>query len=115
MLRLAMLSLAGSVALCACGTYHAASPAASAGPVVQTPAGAYALGTGVIESVALLPAPLLGERASASTGGSIPPHAGYRLSIRMQDGSLQVIDQPSRDFQVGDRVRVMGSGRVVRM
>ena len=107
--------VAGSVALCACSTYHAASPAASAGPVVQTPAGAYALGTGVIESVALLPAPLLGERASASTGGSIPPHAGYRLSIRMPDGSLQVIDQPSRDFQVGDRVRVMGSGRVVRM
>jgi hypothetical protein len=33
----------------------------------------------------------------------------------MEDGSLQVIDQDGRDFEVGDRVRVTGSGRVIRM
>jgi len=38
----------------------------------------------------------------------------YRVSVRMDDGSLQVIDQGSSDFQIGDRVRVVGSGRVIR-
>ena len=113
MLRL-LLALVGTAAICACTPYDS-RPVTTAGPVVQTPAGVYALGTGVVESVSLLPPPRLGERASASTGGSIAPHAGYRLGIRMPDGRLQVIDQESQDFQVGDRVRITGSGRVIRM
>jgi len=114
MLRLFLAALIGSAAVCACAT-HDLRPVSSASPVVQTPAGAYALGTGVVEAVSLVPPPLLGERASASTGGSIAPHAAYRLSILMPDGRLQVIDQESQDFQVGDRVRVTGSGRVIRL
>jgi len=114
MLRLFIGALIGSAAVCACTTYDS-RPVSSANPVVRTPAGTYALGTGVVESVSLVPPPLLGERASASAGGSIPPHAAYRLSIRMPDGGLQVIDQESQDFQVGDRVRITGSGRVIRM
>ncbi|HEX2566220.1 MAG TPA: hypothetical protein VHL85_05125 [Burkholderiales bacterium] len=112
MLLRSLVSLMAAAAACGCTTYDARHAAPN--PVVQTPAGTYALGTGVVESVSLQPAPLIGERASASTGGSVAPHAAYRLAVRMQDGSLQVIDQPSNDFQVGDRVRVTGSGRVIR-
>jgi hypothetical protein len=112
--RLLLGALIGTASLCACTTYDSRPPS-TASPLVQTPAGAYALGPGVVESVSLLPPPRLGERASASAGGSIPPHAAYRLGIRMPDGRLQVIDQHSQDFQVGDRVRIMGSGRVIRM
>lgn len=113
MLRVFIGALIGSTALCACTAYDA-SPVSTAAPVVRTPAGVYALGTGVVESVSLVPPSRVGERASASAGGSIPPHAAYRLSIRMADGRLQVIDQESQDFQVGDRVRITGSGRVIR-
>jgi hypothetical protein len=114
MLRFMLGALIGTASICACTTYDS-PPVSTASPIVQTPAGVYALGTGVVESVSLLPPPRLGERASASAGGSIPPHAAYRLGIRMADGRLQVIDQESQDFQVGDRVRITGSGRVIRM
>ena len=53
------------------------------------------LGTGSVDAVALV-------------------EPAYRVSVRMDDGSLQAIDQESSDFQVGDRVRVVGSGRVIR-
>jgi hypothetical protein len=89
-----------------------------AAPVVAAPASSAAsprLGTGIVEGVALVAAPQPGERASASTGGSIPRHAAYRLTVRMDDGTHQVLDQDRHDFQVGDRVRVTGSGRVVRL
>ncbi|HZQ72860.1 MAG TPA: hypothetical protein VFB08_08080 [Burkholderiales bacterium] len=112
-LRFVLLSVLSLLAACTSNPYRAST--ARPAPVAATPAGTYRLGTGVVEAVSLLPAPLIGERASASTGGSLPPHAAYRLSVRMDDGSVQVIDQDSRDFQVGDRVRITGSGRALRM
>ena len=83
-------------------------------PVVATPTGTYRLGAGTVESVALVETPRLGPPASASTGGSIPVRPFYRLVVRMDDGTAQSIDQESNDFIVGDRVRVTGSGRVIR-
>jgi outer membrane lipoprotein SlyB len=38
----------------------------------------------------------------------------YRLTIKMDDGSYQAVDQDNRSFQVGDRVQLTGDGRVMR-
>jgi hypothetical protein len=108
------LPVLGAAALAACSSYepyYTSTPAPNAPPVITATA-PYRLGTGTVESVALLRAP--GERASASSGGSIPRRASYRVAVRMDDGSLQLIDQDNSDFQVGDRVRIIGSGRVIR-
>ena len=108
-LRPAFLMGCAAALVAAC----AANPSSSL-PVAETPAGVYRLGLGTVESVALVQTARPGPRASASTGGSIPVRAAYRVSVRMEDGTVQVIDQDSPDFVVGDRVRITGSGRVIR-
>ena len=44
----------------------------------------------------------------------MPERVAYRLGIKMDDGTLQAIDQDNRDFQVGDRVQLTADGRVIR-
>jgi hypothetical protein len=122
----AVLGIAG---LAACSTYDpyysstpnpnpptaAVTPApvvvVPAAPVVAVPAtsAAYRTGMGTVESVSRVNA-----ATSASTGASSATYPAYRLSIRMDDGSVQTIDQDNRAFMVGDRVEVTSGGRVVR-
>lgn len=128
------LILLAALALGACATYSPArnaSTVATAEPGVvvgnatlTVPAGAqitgpsalqttYQPGFGVIESIALVrynpPA------GTASTGGSRPPQLiAYRLTARMDDGSLQAVDQENRNFKVGDRIEFASDGRIVR-
>ena len=81
------------------------------------PVASYRPGFGIVEAIAL-------ERfasartPSAGAGGTVG-HAidrtGYRLSVRMDDGSVQTIAQDNRDFRVGDRVQLTADGRVIRM
>ena len=51
--------------------------------------------------------------SSAAAGGSVAS-SSYRLHIRMDDGTMQYVDQPSGDFRVGDRVEITREGRVLR-
>jgi hypothetical protein len=81
-----------------------AAPAAPAPAVVRT--AVLRPGTGRIESMG--PAP-----AVASAGGTVPP-AMHRLNIRMDDGTLQVVDTPSSGVSVGDRIELTHEGYIRR-
>ena len=80
--------------------------AAPAAPVV-----AFHAGSGVIESVAMT---RLVSPASASTGSSVASVNAYRLTVRMDDGTVQTLDQDNRAFMVGDRIRITTDGHVIR-
>jgi hypothetical protein len=75
----------------------------------------YRAGYGVIESISLVYQP---RPASASAGASVsntPDPGPYRMTVRMDDGSLQSMVVDSRTFMVGDRVQMMNDGRVARL
>lgn len=80
-------------------------------PITVTPVPAYRAGHGIIESVSLVTLP-----ASAAAGATLPPVVGgpYRLTLRMDDGSIQTMIADNRAFLVGDRVQVMSDGRLIR-
>src|SRR5918996_4610724 len=63
---------------------------------------AYRPGAGVVENVRAARVPLP------------PPGQGYQLTLRMEDGSTQMVRQDSAAFQVGDRVQVTADGRIVK-
>lgn len=122
-LSVSALALAG---LAGCTTYYDAPPAtpvtttgggpvvsASAPATVVTPAGssAYRAGYGIVESISLVTLP-----ASAASGGTLPPVVSgpYRLTVRMDDGSIQTLMLDNRAFLVGDRVQIMSDGRLIR-
>jgi hypothetical protein len=116
--------------LAACTTYYDDRPAPGAvtttggAPVVSagsnvgaapatvvSPASAYRAGYGVVESISLVTLP-----ASATAGGSLPPVVSgpYRVTVRMDDGSIQTMIVDNRAFLVGDRIQIMGDGRLIR-
>jgi hypothetical protein len=123
-LALSALAVTG---LAACTTYYDTTPvapvtttsgapvvAASSAPVVSAsamPASAYRSGYGIVESISLVTLP-----ASAAAGGTLPPVVSgpYRLTVRMDDGSIQTLMVDNRAFLVGDRVQIMGDGRLIR-
>ena len=126
------LAVLGAAGLAACSTYDpyysstpnpnpptaavtpapvAVVPAVPVAVVPAAPVVAYRTGMGTVESVSLVNVP---PAATASTGASSPTYPAYRLSIRMDDGSVQTIDQDNRAVMVGDRVEVTSAGRVLR-
>ena len=79
---------------------------------------AYHPGTGTVQDVR--------EARVAIPGGTAPKTAlqdlarprwmdGYQLSLRMDDGTAQVITQDSQEFQPGDRVQITPEGRVLKV
>ena len=125
-IALSALALTG---LAACTTYYEPSPGAvtstggspvlspgSSAPTttVTPPAGqisAYRPGFGIVESISLVTLP-----ASASAGASLPAVTGgpYRMTLRMDDGTIQTVISDTRAVLVGDRVQIMPDGRLVR-
>ena len=81
---------------------------AAPAPVVST---AYRPGYGIIESLSLVTLP-----ASAAAGGTLPPVVSgpYRVTVRMDDGSIQTMIVDNRAFLVGDRVQFTNDGRLIR-
>jgi len=79
-------------------------PAAGTAPVVvATPAPQpLRAGTGKIEQIINLP-------ASAAAGSSVPG-ANKRITIRMDDGSLQYLDTAANDISIGERVSLTNDG-----
>lgn len=74
----------------------------------------YRAGTGTVESVTRVEH---GAAAAAGggTAGRIVDGVGYRLGVRMDDGTLQTVIQDSAAFRVGDRVRLTADGKIVRL
>ena len=84
-----------------------APPAAAPAPAapVANQVAAIRPGFGRIESMSPV--------QSASAGGTVPT-AMNRLGIRMEDGSMQVIDTASPGLAVGDRVELTREGYIRR-
>ena len=131
-MKLALALSALAAGLAGCTTYYeppppsqpvtttGGSPVYSAGTVAPAPAtpvapvapiGSYRPGFGIIESISLVTLP-----ASASAGGTLPPVVSgpYRMTLRMDDGSIQTVIQDTRAFLVGDRIQIMSDGRLIR-
>lgn len=87
----------------------------ASGPVqpgsVIVPAATWKAGSGVVESIAAVH---ITPAGAASAGASAPQRMAYRLTLRMDDGSLQAVDEDNRNFMVGDRVDISANGQVVR-
>jgi hypothetical protein len=119
MIRFALpVCMLAAIGMAGCTTYYDPPPStpvtsASGAPVVTTApsASAYRPGVGIVESISLVTLP-----ASASAGGTAAPAAAgpYRVTTRMDDGSVQTILLNNRAFLVGDRVQVASDGQLVR-
>ena len=82
------------------------APSAPSAPVAAA-AASIRPGFGRIESMTPVP-------TTASTGSSAPS-AMNRLNIRMDEGTLQLVDTPSAGLQVGDRVELTREGYIRRI
>ena len=110
---LAALGMAG------CSTYYDPPPPVavknSTAPA-PTASSAWKSGTGVIQSISL-GAPSASSD-SASAGGTAPSAVTgmgpYRMTLRMDDGTVQTLNADNRAFLVGDRVQVSPEGRMIR-
>ena len=110
MIRLAYpASILAALAMAGCTTsYDAPSSAAGAKPSVAV---APAVRAGIIEAISLTSLP-----TAASAGGTLPAVTSgpYRVALRMDDGTVQIIQTYSRAFLVGDRVQIMPDGKLNR-
>ena len=107
-LSLAVLT-ASAVTLGACGV--ARTPPQHGGPArldppIVTNVQPYKAGNGVVQSVSSAP-------VMAGAGSSAEPR--LRLEIRMDDGSIQYVDTPSREFTRGMRVTLTEDRLIRRM
>ena len=86
-------------------------------PVVTTPP-ASTQSPAVVQAVQLRPGmgriESMGPAPSASAGGTAP-NPMHRLNIRMDDGSMQVVDTPSSGLNVGDRIELTREGYIRRI
>jgi len=85
----------------------------SSGPVMSSaPATAARVGLrpgyGVVESISLVNPP------SSSAGGPSVA-APYRLTVRMDDNTVQWIDVTDRDYRVGDRLQIGADNTIMKM
>ena len=121
MAKLAVLGVLAMSLLAACSTYQPAytttPPDARPAVAYQAPASTYRPGYGVVEMIAMerYTAPRVPNAGTGATVGHPIDRTGYRLTVRMDDGTLQSIAQDNRDFRVGDRVQLTTDGRVIRM
>ena len=122
MIRFALpVCMLAAIGMAGCTTYYdpppavvTTAPSTPAVPAVAAaPASAYRPGAGIVESISLVSVPAAG---SASAGGTARPAASgpYRVTTRMDDGSVQTILLNNRAFLVGDRVQVASDGQLLR-
>ena len=128
MIRFALpLCTFAAIGLAGCATHNdpppakpvtttSGTPVVSAGssaPVVSAGSAAPASRSpyGIVESISLVTPP-----ASAAAGGTQPPAVSgpYRITLRLDDGSMQTMIVDNRAFLVGDRVQIMSDGRLIR-
>jgi hypothetical protein len=83
------------------------SPQAAPSAPVASAAASIRPGFGRIESMTPV--------AATASSGSSAPSAMNRLNIRMDEGTLQLVDTPSAGLQVGDRVELTREGYIRRI
>jgi len=88
----------------------AAGSAPVATAVVPAATSTFQAGNGTVTGVSLVQV----TPASASTGSSVATRSAYRLTIRMDDGTVQTLDQDSGGFRVGDRVEITRDAHIIR-
>jgi len=107
MVKLALpLSIAAVAALGACSTPPQAGAPSQPMPNIVTHVHPYAAGSGVVQQV--MPAPTM-----AGAGSSSEPL--QRLEIRMDNGTIQYVDTPSREFTRGTRITLTEDRLIRRM
>jgi len=113
------LAVAGLALVAACGgrqtTPVVVVPPA---PVVTTPPASAPSGPAVVQSVPQIRAGMgriesIAPAQNASAGSTAASMS--RLNIRMDDGSMQVVDTPSTGFSVGDRIELAREGYIRRI
>jgi hypothetical protein len=111
---LAALGMAG------CTTYYDPPPPVAVKNNTTVPAptassSAWKPGAGVIQTISLAP-PASSDSASAggTTPSAVTAMGPYRMTLRMDDGSVQTLVVDNRAFLVGDRVEVSPEGRMIR-
>ncbi|HEY1290388.1 MAG TPA: hypothetical protein VGF58_18810 [Burkholderiales bacterium] len=117
-LTLSLCALA-AIGIAGCTTYYEPPPPVAvknpSGPA-PTASSAWKSGAGVIQTISL-GAPS-GSSDSASAGGTAPSAVAgmgpYRMTLRMEDGTVQTLNVDNRAFLVGDRVQVSPEGRMIR-
>lgn len=134
-IRTMALSALALTGLAACTTYYEPPPPAPVAttppPVVTTPPaapatttspaspvalaklepGTYQPGYGILESIGLVTLPPSAASAGATAASAPGP---YRLTIRMEDGTIQTLIQDTRALLVGDRLQITSDGRLIR-
>lgn len=119
-LRLSLCTLA-AFGIAGCTTYYdppppvavtttTGAPVAGAGSSAPS---AWKSGAGVIQAISLGTPQ---AQASASAGGTTASTVSgpYRMTLRMDDGTVQTLVVDNRAFLVGDRVQVTPEGRMIR-
>ena len=130
-LPLTLCTLA-AIGMTACTTYYdppppvavttsSGAPVTSSGSSAPAPtasSSAWKPGAGVIQSISLGTPSARSAEASASAGGTAPSAVTgmgpYRMTLRMDDGTVQTLIVDNRAFLVGDRVQVSPEGRMIR-
>jgi hypothetical protein len=117
------LFVAVAAVLAACGTRQPQvvvvpqqQPAPPATTTVVTPPPAATSAPAVVHAVALRPGlgriESMGPAPTASAGGTAS--AMHRLNVRMDDGTMQLVDTPSSGLSVGDRIELTREGFIRR-
>jgi hypothetical protein len=75
--------------------------------------GNFRAGSGVIQSVAVLPNK--NPKPAPAAGGAAPDRNLYRLFIQMDVGGFQSVDVDTAGFMAGQAVDLTNDGRVVRV
>jgi hypothetical protein len=83
-------------ALGACSTPPPQGGPSQSSPQIVTNVHPYKAGSGTVQAIHATPA------ATASAGASAAPM--QRLEIKMDDGTIQYVDTPSREFPRGTRI-----------
>src|SRR5689334_23757349 len=120
MTRLLPLCALAAIGIAGCTTYYEPPPVAirttpNSSVPAQAASSAWKSGAGVIETISL---GAQKTEESASAGGTAPSAVTgmgpYRMTLRMDDGSIQTLNVDNRAFLVGDRVQVSPEGRMIR-
>lgn len=122
------LSLAVAATLAACGGHMSTAPASKVTHTYYAPAPAVTYGAGLMRpgTVAVIPAggvviqstvALRSGYGRVESKMDVMDTAGMRtsmqrLSLKMDDGSWQVVDSSGPNLAIGDRVEITGNGYI---
>jgi hypothetical protein len=106
MTRLVPLAVIAVATLGACSTPPRTGGPAQSNPAIVTHVHPYKAGNGVVQSVS--PVPVMAGAGSSAEGLQ-------RLEIKMDNGAVQYVDTPSREFTRGTRITLTEDHLIKRM